>query len=87
MLPTAQVSTGWNLLGVVDVEQAKAGNAPNGGGDADDYFSNIRWSVAYSYDTRQNDWTRILPSGANSDAISNGKGYWVWATAPGTLVP
>ena len=87
VLPTAQVSTGWNLLGVVDVEQAKAGNAPNGGGDADDYFSNIRWSVAYSYDTRQNDWTRILPSGANSDAISNGKGYWVWATAPGTLVP
>lgn len=87
VLPTAQVSTGWNLLGVVDVEQAKAGNAPNGGGDADDYFSNIRWSVAYSYDTRQNDWTRILPSGANSDAIANGKGYWVWATAPGTLVP
>ena len=87
VLPTAQVSTGWNLLGVVDVEQAKAGDPPNGGGDADDYFSNIRWSVAYSYDTRQNDWTRILPSGANSDAISNGKGYWVWATAPGTLVP
>ena len=90
VLPTAAVSMGWNLLGVVDVEQGSEGTAPNNGegGDADDYFNNIRWSVAYSYNTRQNDWTRILPSGsANDDAILNGKGYWVWATASGTLVP
>lgn len=88
VLPTARVTAGWNLLGVVDVEQAKAGSSPSGGPDADNYFSNLRWSVAYSYDTRQNDWTRILPKADSADdAIKNGKGYWVWATAPGTLVP
>ena len=88
VLPTAAVTAGWNLLGVVDVDQAKAGDAPSGGGDPDNYFSNLSWSVAYSYDTRQNDWTRILPkAAASSDAIANGKGYWVWATAAGTLVP
>lgn len=88
VLPTARVTAGWNLLGVVDVEQDKAGDPPSGGPDADNYFSNLRWSVAYSYDTRQNDWTRILPKTPSADdAIENGKGYWVWATAPGTLVP
>ena len=88
ILPTASVTAGWNLLGVVDVEQAKAGSNPSGGPDADNYFSNLSWSVAYSYDTRQNDWTRILPkTDSANDAIKNGKGYWVWATSPGTLVP
>ncbi len=88
VLPTARVTAGWNLLGVVDVEQASAGKNPSGGPDADNYFSNLSWSVAYSYDTRQNDWTRILPkTDSANDAIKNGKGYWVWATSPGTLVP
>ncbi len=88
VLPTAAVTAGWNLLGVVDVEQAKAGDPPAGGGDADDYFSNLQWSVAYSYSTLSNDWTRIRRGGAeNDEAITNGAGYWVWATAPGTLVP
>ena len=88
VLPTARVTAGWNLLGVVDVEQADADDPPSGGADADNYFSNLRWSVAYSYDTRTNDWTRILPKTPSADdAIKNGKGYWVWATAPGTLVP
>ena len=88
VLPTARVTAGWNLLGVVDVEQRDAGDPPSGGADADNYFSNLQWSVAYSYDTRTNGWTRILPRTTSADnAIENGKGYWVWATAPGTLVP
>ena len=85
---TANVASGWNLLGVVDVDQGKVGSAPNGGSDPDNYFSNLRWSVAYSYNTRGNDWTRILPQPkVATETIRNGKGYWVWATAPGTLVP
>ena len=88
VLPTARVTEGWNLLGVVDVEQASAGSSPSDDADADNYFANLSWSVAYSYDTRQNDWTRILPkTDSANNAIKNGKGYWVWATAPGTLVP
>ena len=89
VLPIANVAAGWNLLGVVDVDQGRAGSAPNGGSDPDNYFANLDWSVAYSYDTRRNDWTRILPRPkmTGETSIVNGKGYWVWATAPGTLVP
>ena len=94
ILPTARVIAGWNLLGVVDVQQVKAGSAPGyvdadnpGKGDADDYFNNISWKVAYSFDTSDNAWSRVIPDGDNSDAIENGKGYWVWSSSAGTLVP
>ena len=92
ILPTARVIAGWNLLGVVDVQQGPAGKAPSSGvsgnkGDADDYFNNISWKVAYSFDTSDNAWSRVIPDGDNSDAIVNGKGYWVWSSSAGTLVP
>ena len=88
VLPTASVIKGWNLLGVVDVRQAKAGSAPSGGGDADDYFGNIKWKVSYSFNTSDNAWSKSIPNETgNSDAIKNGKGYWVWSTEAGTLVP
>ena len=88
VLPTAKVIAGWNLLGVVDVLQAKAGSAPSGGGEADDYFDNISWKVAYSFDTSNNAWQKSIPDdGDNDDEVVNGKGYWVWSTEAGTLVP
>ena len=88
-LPTADVIEGWNLLGVVDVKQAKAGDEPSGGGDPDDYFGNIAWKVAYSFDTDDNTWSKSIPDTKAKDekGINNGKGYWVWSTAAGTLVP
>ena len=89
VLPTATVIEGWNLLGVVDVLQADAGDPPSGGGEADDYFNNFDWRVAYAFETETNQWTRTLPD-VNDDAddeILNGKGYWVWSTEEGTLVP
>ena len=89
ILPTAQVIRGWNLLGVVDVAQADAGDPPSGGGEADDYFSNFNYRVAYAFETETNQWTKTLPD-VNDDAdgeILNGKGYWVWSTEAGTLVP
>ena len=85
VLPTARVIKGWNLLGVVDVAQADAGDAPSGGADPDDYFNNFDWRVAYSFETERNQWNKLLP-GANA-GIANGKGYWVWSTEAGTLVP
>ena len=88
VLPTAKVIAGWNLLGVVDVLQNKAGSVPSGGGEADDYFDNIAWKVAYSFDTSSNAWEKSIPKdGDNDDEIVNGKGYWVWSTEAGTLVP
>ena len=88
VLPTAQVIKGWNLLGVVDVRQADAGESPSGNDEADDYFNNFDWKVAYAFDTSNNQWTKTLPSvGVDGNEIFNGKGYWVWSTEEGTLVP
>ena len=89
VLPTAKVIKGWNLLGVVDVRQAGPGKAPSGGADPDDYFGNIAWKVAYSFDTSDNTWSKSIPAPktAGEDGIENGKGYWVWSTKAGTLVP
>ena len=62
VLPTAKVIEGWNLLGVVDVKQAASGDEPSGGGDPDDYFGNIAWKVAYSFNTSDNQWTKSIPN-------------------------
>ena len=87
VLPTAQVIKGWNLLGVVDVLQAPAGDSPSDNEEADDYFNNIAWRVAYSFDTSNNQWEKSIPKEGAGDEIFNGKGYWVWSTAAGVLVP
>ncbi len=87
-LPTVPVVSGWNLLGVVDAEQRDAGATD----DADEYFTSLNaWRVAYSFETQQNRWAKLLPEGDNPDGtehtVENGKGYWVWSSRPGTLVP
>ena len=91
-LPTVEIVGGWNLVGVVDVSQAKAGKAPaDDGVDPDDivkpdvYFASLDWSVAYSYDTTTRQWTKHTEKTTGS--VLNGKGYWVWANKAGTLVP
>ena len=94
-LPTIPVTQGWNLLGVVDIQQEAAGKAPIGKAEADDYFTSIPWRVAYSFDTRTSSWTKLVPEagvvdadgGDDSDEILNAKGYWVWSSTVGTLVP
>ena len=90
-LPTVPVISGWNLLGVVDAEQADVGD-DDASHDADEYFTSLNvWRVAYSFETQQNRWMKLLPEGKDADGnphmVANGKGYWVWSTRPGTLVP
>ena len=89
VLPTVPITSGWNLVGVIDAAQKSAGSTT----DPDTYFVNVSWRVAYGFDTQGSRWTKILPApssndvGSNNEAIANGKGYWVWSTEPGTLVP
>ncbi|MCH8848657.1 MAG: hypothetical protein IIC32_06760, partial [Chloroflexi bacterium] len=88
VLPTVDIVGGWNLVGIVDLAQADAGDAPGGAGDVlpSAYFASLTWSVAYSYDTTSGLWTKY--TGADEDdSVVNGKGYWIWATKAGTLVP
>ena len=91
-LPTVPVTAGWNLLGVLDIFQNDAGDAPGaegGNGDeADNYFSSIPWRVAYTYDTTKSLWIKDTPGDpAQADEILNGNGYWVWSPSPSTLAP
>ena len=84
VLPVVPIVSGWNLVGIVDAEQRNAGTAH----DADEYLTSLEktWRVAYSYDTQQNRWDKLLPSDDEA-AVTNGRGYWLWNTAPGALVP
>ncbi len=85
VLPTIAVKAGWNLLPVVDLQIAAAGGGPGGvTTSAVVYFTSITWSVAYSFDTQNNTWSKLSSSGGD---VVNGKGYWVWATRDATLVP
>ena len=88
VLPTVPITSGWNLVGVIDPEQRAEGTTS----DPDRYFVNVGWRVAYGFDTAGSRWMKILPApstddGVNDAAIKNGAGYWLWSTEPGTLVP
>jgi len=81
ILPTIPVVTGWNLLPIVDLEQTAAGDLRTAG----TYFTSITWKVVYGYGTTgfTGRWERV----ATGDNVETGRGYWVWASAAGTLVP
>ena len=55
----------------------------------DEYLTSLgkNWRVAYSFETQQNSWSKLLPGATQNNEVKNGKGYWLWNTAPGTLVP
>jgi len=90
-LPTIAVSAGWNLVPVVDL-QITAGSTEaalqdrSGGLDPDLYFASVTWTVAYGFSTQANQWRKITPT-ATVDNVGQGKGYWLWVTKDGTLVP
>ncbi len=99
LLPTIAVSTGWNLLPMVDLTQAAVGTDTNNVDawehDALDYFATIDWELAYAFVNGA--WMRVTASSPcadgdgtpDSDAgcLVNGRGYWVWVASSGTLVP
>ena len=79
-LPTVEIVGGWNLIGIIDLQQQDEDTVI---GEADDYLTSIEWSVAYGFDTQNNLFTKL----AGDDDLLVGHGYWVWATESGTLVP
>ncbi len=82
LLPTIPISQGWNLVPVLDVD----GDFELAEQTADDnYFSGLTsGSVAaiYTYNTVTNSWMQVTETG-----VALGKGYWVYATKPGVIVP
>ena len=92
--PTLPVAEGWNLVPIVDLTQKAFGSEI--GPEA--YFTGVSWSLAYTFDTIGSAWVRIPfratgvaapddDSATLTDAVQVGRGYWVFATADGTIVP
>ena len=91
--PTYGVLSGWNLLGVTDVTLQKAGTLVS----VDTYLASTPWSVAYTYDTQSNRWTkhskRSSPvaiddeTTAGAGVVAIGQGMWVYMSADGALAP
>jgi len=80
--PTVSLSVGWNLIPAIDVSGSKSA------GDSlavtlSQYLANVTWSRVYEYDTLNTKFTNIV--GTSSPTV--GKGYWVYVTAAGVLVP
>ena len=70
---------GWNLI---PVRTTEVGSDPV---DADSYLSGLSWTRAYGYNNTTQVFESILP---NSDAtLSENRGYWLYLSQAGVLVP
>ena len=90
--PSIPIVKGWNLVSVVDVTGTKASGdtiAPSA------YLASIFSSVTrvYTFDTVGNEWSLVdhpttkITASTNDDNMEYGKGYFIYATEAGTLVP
>ena len=88
--PTVAVRAGWNMVPVVDLALQAQGTTIV----EDVYFGSLSdgtgtlWKAAYTFDTASQVWSKLLPG--STPAVENvaiGKGYWLWATQAGDLVP
>ena len=83
VLPTFPVTTGWNLLGIVDVDRGEAGVTRR---PVSEYLASVAWSFSYGFDNQTNSWEKLANAPDGGDVV-NGAGYWVWIEEPGLLVP
>ncbi|MBI4200550.1 MAG: hypothetical protein HY535_08790 [Chloroflexi bacterium] len=79
--PSIALVAGWNLVPVVSL----TGQAPGTLISADLYLGSTAWVTAYTYDPETNAWTKVLPK--NFQNVTVGKGYWLYVTSAGILVP
>lgn len=95
--PQISIKKGWNLVPVIDTAISSIGTLV----DADVYFGTLTqptgagnaWQFAYTFDPSTTTWIRRTTAGgfpataAAVDALQVGKGYWLFTSADGLLVP
>ncbi len=85
--PHIAVQKGWNLIGVVDAQQRKAGT----GIATSDYFANIDAQVVYGFDSLAGRLDRLSIAkaavGEDQDEVKTGAAYWVYANEAGIIIP
>jgi len=86
--PILSLVQGWNLVPVLDVTGTKTAGSDI---DAASYFSGLKVSRVYNFDTVANLWIEVditeSTVAVTDDNVKVGTGYWVYLTADGTLVP
>ena len=81
ILPTIAIAQGWNLIPILDVD----GDFELSDAEGYNYFSGLsEGSVTgiYTFNTITNSWLSV----AEAD-VEIGKGYWIYATDAGVIVP
>ena len=81
ILPTISIAQGWNLIPILDVD----GDFELSDAEGYNYFSGLsEGSVTgiYTFNTITNSWSSV----AEAD-VEIGKGYWIYATDAGVIVP
>lgn len=79
--PAINIVVGWNLIPAVSLSGAAQW-------DIDLYLAGITWVKAKSWDAANESWIELDSITANdATTMSSGKGYWLYATKAGTLVP
>ena len=83
VLPTFPVVAGWNLVGVVDLTLGTTAATVT----ADAYLASIDWTIAYTFDTQSNRWTKVTKLSTPAGVLNNGQGLWVWSEKKDVLAP
>ena len=60
--------------------------------DPDVYFTGLSWTRAYGFGTANDAFTGFVPAASATDTANNssvviGRGYWLFLSEAGTLVP
>ena len=76
-----QMVAGWNLVGVVSIEQEAPGTAI----PSDRYFADTDWIRAWTYDPQTDAIEQVLP--LNFQNVVIGKGYWLEIPQDSTPAP
>ena len=79
-----RLAAGWNLVGINTSDIAGTTSR-----DADEYFSTLDWSRAYTYNAISKSWGSVVPDASTTagDTVTVGKGYWVYLNSRGNLTP
>jgi hypothetical protein len=77
--PSFKLKKGWNLVPYATTDLAITSR------DADEYFTGLKWTRAFSYDNATNKFVGILP--VTSDTVALGQAYWIFVTEDGDLTP
>ena len=82
VLPTISIVQGWNMIPILDVDGDFMLDEPT---DDDNYFSGLSEgsvTAIYTFNTITGSWSSV-----DEEAVEIGKGYWVYATKAGVIVP